>query len=150
MVGRNLIPNGSFLTYKRRRTRKKMGSPARREDEVLSNRFRTLLSLFFFPCSIALSCAGFRGGSRCFEERPCASGSTSVVSLLRASMNKHRHLFAGLFGCTQPVPHCGFVASCWSFCCYIYIYTFVRVSLCRCLFAFLVSEGRVPGHIGCA
>ena len=30
MVGRNLIPNGSFLTYKRRRTRKKRGSRAQR------------------------------------------------------------------------------------------------------------------------
>ena len=49
MVGGNLIPSGSFLTYKRRRTRKKKGSIARREDEVLSDRFRTLLSLFSFP-----------------------------------------------------------------------------------------------------
>ena len=44
MVGRNLIPNGSFLAYKRRRTRKKKWE-ARREDEVLSDRLRTLLSL---------------------------------------------------------------------------------------------------------
>ena len=36
MVGRNLMPNGSFLSYKRRRTRKKKGI-ARREDEVLPN-----------------------------------------------------------------------------------------------------------------
>ena len=48
MVGRNLTPNGSFLPYKRKRTRKKRGI-AHREDEVLSDRFRTLLSLSLAP-----------------------------------------------------------------------------------------------------
>ena len=55
MVGRNLMPNGSFLTYKRRRTRKKKGSLARREDEVLSDPFQTLLSLHFYHSSIAFA-----------------------------------------------------------------------------------------------
>ena len=51
---------------------------ARREDEVLSDQIRMLLSLSF---SIApqLSFVQVSGGSRCSEERPCASGSTSIL-----------------------------------------------------------------------
>ena len=47
-----------------------------------------------------LSCR-FSGGSRCFEERPCASGSTSIVFPFRAQTIRHRHLFAGLIGCNR-------------------------------------------------
>ena len=43
---------------------------------MLSDRNRTLLLCLF---SVALLCR-FSGGSRCFEERPCASGNTSILS----------------------------------------------------------------------
>ena len=42
------------------------------------------------------------GGSCCSEECPCASGSTSNLPSFCALTNRHRHLFAGLFGCNQP------------------------------------------------
>ena len=43
---------------------------------MLSDRNRTLLLCLF---SIALLYR-FSGGSRCFEERPCASSNTSILS----------------------------------------------------------------------
>ena len=47
------------------------------------------------------------GGSRCSEERPCASGSTSGLLPLCVRTNRHRHLFAGMFGCNRSAPYCG-------------------------------------------
>ena len=66
------MPNGSFMTYKRRRTRKKKGSRVER-TKCCRTDFGASLSV---SCSIAFLCR-VRGGSRCFEERPSASGSTS-------------------------------------------------------------------------
>ena len=73
------MPNGFFLSYKRRRTRKEKGSRAEGTKccQTDSGRFSLYFALLFLLCR-------FRGGSRCFEERPCASGSTSgLLSPLR-------------------------------------------------------------------
>ena len=81
------MPNGPFSSYKRRRTRKKKGSRVERTkccrtDFGASLSILSLFSVCF--CSIA-SIAGFRGGSSCFEDRPCTSGSTSNLLLFCAS-----------------------------------------------------------------
>ena len=76
-VGEELNANGHFTSYKRKRATKKGGSGVERTKCCRTD--SELPSLFLFSlcfCSIA-SVAGFRGGSRCFEERPCTSGSTS-------------------------------------------------------------------------
>ena len=67
-----------FLIYKRRETWREKGSRVI-EDEVLSDRRPNASPL---PFSIA-SFVQVSGGSRCFEERPCASGNTSIVSFVR-------------------------------------------------------------------
>ena len=65
-----------FLLYKRGETWSEKVSRVI-EDEVLSDRRPNASPL---PFSIA-SFVQVSGGSRCFEERPCASGSTCIVSL---------------------------------------------------------------------
>ena len=106
MVGKKLMPNGSFVTYKRRETRRKRGG-ARREDEVLLDRIRTLLSQFFSLAPELFSVHVFgeaRAASRNARVLPAAPPTCSLFCVVT---NRHRHLFAGLFGCNRPVPHCG-------------------------------------------
>ena len=71
------MSNGSFLSYKGKRTTKKKGSRVERTKCCRTDFGASLsvlaLSLFSAP---SLSVAGFRGSSHCFEDRPCTSGST--------------------------------------------------------------------------
>ena len=79
------------------------------------------------------------GGSRCSEECPCASGSTSNLLIsFCASTNRHQHLFAGLFGCNRLRAPC---------CLSLLIYIYIRYSLCRCPTRVFVSKGRVPVNL---
>ena len=103
---------GLFVGLYKERERAVAGI-GRGEDEVLSDRFWTLLSLFpSFLSSIAFLCrvpgrlALFRGTPECFRQhlRPA---TPPPFPRLCVEANRHRHLFAGLFGCNQPVPHRG-------------------------------------------
>ena len=86
-----------FLIYKRRETWRERGSRAI-EDEVLSDR---RLDASPLPFSIT-SFVQVSGGSRCFEERPCATGNTSILPPpFSAQTSRHQHLFAGLFSCNR-------------------------------------------------
>ena len=77
------------------------------------------------------------GGSRCSEERPCASGSTSILFPFRTRMSRHQHLFTGLFGCNHSCTSSSVR--------HLLIYTFTFVSLLSsCPFASSVLTGRVP------
>ena len=89
-----MLEMAPFLIYKRGETCRERGSRVI-EDEVLSDRRPNASPL---PFSIT-SFVRVSGGSRCFEERPCASGNTSILFPFRAQTCRHRHLFAGLFGC---------------------------------------------------
>ena len=99
-VGMQLMPNGLLTGYKRKRKKRRKGGISRGEDEVLPNRFGASLSVLAL-CFLLhrFSVAGFRGGSRCFEDRPCTSGSTSdpFSCFLRRSEQRSasvRRLFA--------------------------------------------------------
>ena len=119
------MPNGSFLSYKGRRTRKKKGSRVERTKCCRSDSGR--FSVF---CCIAF-CAGFRGGSRCLEDRPSASGSTSAqLPFLCVEADRHRHLFAALlavrrslFACIYSVP----IVRCIVLITRLFAYIYIRI-----------------------
>ena len=102
------------------------------EDEVLSDRNRTLCPLFI-PNRFLLY--RFSGGSRCFEERPCASGSTSVVS----PFVRRR---SGIGICS---PACSVVTD-RVLCCYLsFVNIHLFMSLCLCVHSrLLCRQGCVP------
>ena len=133
-VGEELNANGPFSSYKRERTKKKRGSRVERTKCCRTDFGASLSvlarSLFSAP---SLSAAGFRGGSRCFEDRPCTSGSTSDLfsCFLRRSEQRsasvRRPVRFSL--ASNPCP----IAGCNTLICYlpafIRIYSFV-VSAC--------------------
>ena len=97
------MPNGSFLSYKRRRTRKKKDlawrgrSAAEPISELLS------LSLSLCSCSLRIFCSiaypcRFRGGSRCPWNAPSASSSTSDLLPVSA-----RRVIQGSASVRRPV-----------------------------------------------
>ena len=86
--------NGSFLSYKRRRTRKKKGSRVERTKCYRSDSGR--FSLCFLLHSFSVQ--GFeeaRAVSRNARVRPAAPPPCSPSVCVEA--NRHRHLFAALF-----------------------------------------------------
>ena len=111
----------------------KGGGRGRRKDLAWRGRSAADLipdaSLSVF-CSIAF-CAGFRGGSRCFEDRPSASGSTSdLLPFLCVEADRHRHLFAALlavrrslFACIYSVP----IAGCSVLITHLFAYIYIRI-----------------------
>ena len=88
------------------------------EDEVVSDRNQTLL-LCSFP--IAFFSAGFREACAASRNARVLPATPSLYPPFRTQTIRHRHLFAGLFGCNRS--HILFV--CFSF---VYIYT--RSCLC--------------------
>ena len=107
----------------------------------MSDRIRTLLSLYFFHSSIAGFCVGFeeaRAASRnavCFRQHLCCIPFGPLT-------NRHRHLFAGLFGCNRPVPYCGLLFF------ILFLHTFIRLRLSVSVsIRVSVSEGRVPVYL---
>ena len=61
---------------------------------------------------------------------------------LCALTSRHRHLFAGLFGCNRPVPHCGLLFF------ILLLHTFIRLRLSVSVpIRVSVSEGRVPVYL---
>ena len=78
MVGRKLmLGTAPFLPYKRGETRTKKGSRGQGGQSAIGPNPDASLSVFL-PSSLAFVCAGFRGGSRCSEERPAAPPSCNV------------------------------------------------------------------------
>ena len=99
--------NGSFLSYKRRRTRKKKGSRVERTKCCRSDsgRFSLCFLLHSFLCRVSRRLALFRGTPECVRQhlRP--------APFLCVEANRHRHLFAALFAvrrspfaCIYSVP----------------------------------------------
>ena len=129
------MPNGSFLTYKRRRTRKKKGSRAERTKCCRTDSGRFSLCSPSPFCSIAFLCrfsrrlALFRGTPECFRQhlRPapfCASQRTGIDICSPA---------CSLVSNMCPIAGCSVLIR------YLLTYIFsVCIYLCRRLFAFSV------------
>ena len=96
------------------------------EDEVLSDRNRTLLLCSF---SIAPFSTGFRE-ARAASRNARVLPAAPPLHLFRAQTSRHRHLFAGLFCCNQSRS--------LLFICHLLIYILL------CPYASSVSSGRVP------
>ena len=144
MVGRNLIPNGSFLAYKMRRTRKKKGGWRAERTKCCrtdSGHFSLCLS---FLCSIVLSCAGFHGGSRCFEERrvlPAAPPTCSLFCFVRTGIGICSSACSAVTD-PRPIVGCSFLLV------VLLIHTFIRLRLpVSVSIRVSVSMGCVPMYL---
>ena len=145
------MPNGSFLSYKRRRTRKKKGSRVERTKRCRTDSGRFSLCSPSTFCSIAFLCRFsrrlllFRGTPECVRQhlRP--------APFLCVEANRHRHLFAALFAvrCSLVSNLCP-IAGCSVLIRYLFTYIYIYFRLLRLPVSASVCVLCVEGPCPCA